>query len=67
MKTTIHKGWRIYKTSGGSNNRMRQLNAKHPLKGTRLSATVPDNGDERQAMAWLKRDIDAMEAGNPTT
>jgi hypothetical protein len=67
MKTQMHNGWRIYKTSGGSNNRMGLLNAKHPLKGTRLSTTIPDNGDTRQALAWIKRDIDAMEKVNPTT
>lgn len=65
MKNTMYRGWKIYKTGSGR-NKIPTLNANHPLKGTKLFAALPDNGDTRHALAWIKRDIDAMETLNPT-
>jgi hypothetical protein len=66
MKTTYYKGWRIYHTKGGSHNNLAQLNAKHPLRVAKISATVPDSGNISFALGYLKRDIDAIELINPT-
>lgn len=63
MKAKIYKGWKIYKTAGGSNNGLAQINAKHPLRVAKLSAVI--NGSEGITVAHIKRDIDAIEAEKP--
>lgn len=65
MKTIQYRGWKIYKTAGGANNGLVQVNAKNPLRVGKLTAAVAP-GRETAALAHLKRDIDALEAGNPT-
>jgi hypothetical protein len=66
MKAKFYKGWRIYSSSGGANNGLAQVNAKHPLRVAKLAAAVPDSGNVNIALNYIKRDIDAIEAGNPT-
>jgi hypothetical protein len=66
MKTTLYKGWKIYKTSGGSNNRLQNLNAKHPLRVAKLSCVIDSSRGLTPsiATAHIKRDIDAIESAS---
>lgn len=59
VKTKQYRGWKIYRTTSGSNNGLRSLNAKHPLRVSKLSAVI--NGSEAITLAHIKRDIDAIE------
>jgi hypothetical protein len=61
MKSKNYLGWRIYKVTSGSNNGLRSIKAKHPLRVARLEITLPDNGSFAIAEAHIKRDIDAID------